>query len=245
MTTNSPDDFKKVDEQAFRLMRASSIQDMIDVLIPGDPPRNQWEYAQAESFALKNILSCQPNLADPNAPLEIAYRVHPCWFSPLSLIKAHLGVGSIYLTRGHNEYTGRAVQSCQATASQFKDDRVLVSGGKLGFAFLAGLINQHPRYIFEPMIPTALYCEVEAEKGTTPTHRIDHSSAVVELCHDLYVFIQECAMMKGFDPNVRGHKASMPPRDRFKQKLEQDSRDLDKRTNKKLDIQDWLDSENI
>lgn len=242
MNVHNQNDFDKIDRVAYLMMRASNLQEVIEILIPRDPPRTQNEYVRVKSSLIHNLLSCQPNMSNTTAPPEVAYRVLPCRFTPLDLLKTHLTVAVIFLTQGINGDAGRAIQAMQGTAGQFADDRILVSGGKLGFGLLTGLIRLRSRRRYEPMIETALWCQVEADKGASHNYHKVHSSEAISLCHDLYVFVQDCALVTGHDRNLGGEIGTieMPPYEFFVENIRQDASGLDKKTQGKLDIKGWF-----
>ena len=97
------------------------------------------------------------------------------------------------------------------------------------------------------MFLTALECQVAAEKGSLPNHWQVHSSQAITLCRDLFFFIQNCALVTGHNRHLGGQigEVDLPPLDRLLDVINQDARDLDRRTDRKLDIQGWLGSQGL
>jgi hypothetical protein len=135
--------------------------------------------AQACEVFVMKILMCRPNMSNPNAPPQIAYRIEQNHYPPLTLIGHHVraAVPGIALSQYRNRFS--YIVTMQETACQFGDDNILTNAAKLGFAISTLAIPV--KHEAESLLETALECQVPLIKLGEPCV-YNHSESARNLC---------------------------------------------------------------
>lgn len=232
--TYTQEHLRQIDDGVYKIMRLSKLQDVINNLIPEDPPQNNNEYELAGNIFLRRIVASQASILDPNAPPEKAYKVDYDIYPPLTLLGHHARVAILSIAVGAYKNGLGYVVSMQETASQFHDDNILMSTGKLGFAIMAFLVNQ--KNIANILYEAALTAQIPVTKKGEPCVT-NHSPSAVSLCRNLYEIIVNLTFMNDGDPN---HHMTDMARTTTHLYINEYADEIDKATNKKFRMREWV-----
>ena len=233
--TYTQQQLEQSDTAMFRIMRATQIQDVVDTLIPDQPPKNKFEYEMAAKVFVRRILTAQPNMTNPNASPEEAYKVENQLYPPLVLLGHHARTAILNIALENDDNNGLGfIVSMQETACQFHNDEILTSAGKLGFAILAFLITNKNKA--EVLDQAAITAQIPLIKKGESCGR-NHSSSAIRLCTNLYGIISNLSVMNGGD---KKHPQTDMSRAAVHIYINQFADDIDKTTNSKFRMKEWV-----
>lgn len=195
--TYSASDLATVFAIANRLMRVPSIQEAVDIVIDEAPPVNRREYAEANEVLLNTVLSSQPHVFDRDMHPHQSYEIVRLTVPPLVLLFNWVRLGILEMALENYINGISSGLALQATACQFGDDSLLLSGAVLGFGIwsLALRKRERPQYVRE--------VAAECESLVHGNHRIASAfgRGVLDSCGQLYTIAQLIATM--IDPSTR------------------------------------------
>jgi len=232
--TYTKENLEQTDNIAYRIMRLHNIQEVINILIPEEPPTNDYEYKLAGGVFVRRIVTAQPSITDLNTPPEIAYRVAMPIYPPLVLLGHHARVAILNIALENYESGLGYVVSMQETACQFGDDNILISTAKLGFGIMAFLVPQ--KSIADILYKASLTAQIPVTKKGEPCVT-NHSPSAVSLCRNLYEIIVNFAVLN--DGN-KEHRMTDMSRTSTHLYMNNYAEEIDKATNKKFRMREWV-----
>jgi len=173
----------------FRLMRVTTPQDALNILLPGDSPQTKSEYRQAYNVFSLRIRTCQPNVGNGGLSREEAYRVSSsCSIPPLTLLAHWVRLIALSIALGDYRDALGCILGNHETACQFGDDNILLAATKTGFGAATLLIPTKPSSIRDSLSTVALVCKDDLFSGDCAKR---HTERVRKLCADFYQLLSD------------------------------------------------------
>lgn len=227
-------DLEEIDAALYSMMRAKSVQEVLDIMISPDPPRNRLEYLEALTVFNQRILDCQPNALDSSD--KDALRISPyCPYPPLALIGHWARAAALYIAVENYEGGAGAVIGVLDTACQYGDDNLLLSGAKLGFGVVCLLIPIRSQAdLLSKLVGIALKILLSEDEECARRHSLQTR----HLCAGFFSMLGDFAMMH--TSSVRMTKTGMAF---LHQKLRIEAEEIDKATRNRFRAKDWVDEQ--
>lgn len=200
------------DRGIYAIMRARKVQEVLNVLIPGDPPRNFSEYRAAhEIFAMK--VGGGPSLVPP-----------------LTLIGHWARVAALEIAMQEHGEAHNHIVALQACGCMYGDDNLMLNAAKFGFGVATLLIpirNQRAELHL-----TAFSCwKMLVNKGENWS--ASHGEQAIRLGANFWTLLQDFSMMVDPKENSMGTTA-------LRIKLTNGASEIDKATKSKFRMKNWV-----
>jgi hypothetical protein len=206
---------EQTDTALYSMMRARSVQETLNILIPDDPPRNLEEYEEAYRVFAYRVRSA--------TPFDTA---------PLTLIGhwARLAALSIAM-QGFQDAHG-CIVALQEQGCRFADDNIMLVAAKLGFGVAIAFLSMKSQA--EELHLTAFSCYkmlVSKDEEWAGTH----GTRALELCANLWQLLQDFSMMQS--PKTTDLRAVITF---LHLGLVSTAKDIDRATRKRFEMLNWV-----
>lgn len=220
-----------IDRALFDGMRVQTAQQLLEIAMPGDTPRGDFEYQLAYNEAARWIVRCQPDCLNANKPPVEAFRLSPdCPLSPYDLIAlwARAGLLHIALKRYHDGLG--VLLATLETAGSFANDDLLLCGVKLSFV-VAALLTSVPESTHDLILMTGVWQKILTSTRDERCAQT-HSEPVRELSSGMYFMLEQFGMinMNRSNPYVKGALGLV---------IKETAKKIDQKTTKRFLMEEW------
>jgi hypothetical protein len=135
-----------IDLQVFHTMRMNTTQEVIDMYMMENAPKNPIEYKMGLLYIMETISTCQPN-AFKDEPLPQRFLVIPlCTLRPIELVDRWIRLALLAIALNDYDTTDFYFMGALETVLQFRDDELLLLTSKLSFP--VGVIASYDKVYF-------------------------------------------------------------------------------------------------
>jgi len=197
------------------MMRARNAQEVLNILMPDDPPRNSEEYGEAYRVFAYRIRSA--------TPFDTA---------PLTLIGHWARAAALAVAMQNFQDAHGCIVALQEQGCKFADDNIVLSAAKLGFGVAILFLPMKGQA--EELHLTAFSChkmlvsENEEWAGT-------HTEKTLKLCANFWQLLQDFSMMQS--PKATDLRAAVTF---LHLGLVSTAKDIDKATRRRFKMLKWV-----